>query len=123
MHLYIGNLPESVTDEKLRVMFEEFGQVRKAEVVLDKQTGRSQCYGFVEMPVKSEARHAIEGLRSKDAGAGPLRVRLLKPGDEFHQSAKRAGGTGGPSGGKSVYHGDLVPRGAGAIRRGGKRGG
>jgi RNA recognition motif-containing protein len=122
MHIYVGGLPEDVADEKLRTMFEEFGVVRSAVVVVDKKTGKSQGYGFVEMPVKHEGRNAIEGLRMKDLGAGPLRVKLLKPGDEFHQHAMNRGMAAGAGSGKTLYRGEPGPRGAGAIRRGGKRG-
>ncbi|MGA9118324.1 MAG: hypothetical protein WB699_03065 [Bacteroidota bacterium] len=122
MHIYIGGLPEDIADEKLHAMFAEYGQVRSAVVVVDKKSGKSQGYGFVEMPVKHEGRNAIEGLREKDLGAGPLRVKLLKPGDEFHQHAVGKGSALTAGSGKTMYRGDPGPRGAGAIRRGGKRG-
>ncbi len=122
MHIFVGSLPQDVTDETLRTLFAEFGEVRSAVVVMDKKTGVSQGYGFVEMPTKSEARNAIEGLRTKDLGAGPLRVKHLKPGDEFHLTAVNRGGASVHGGAKTMYRGDPGPRGAGAIRRGGKRG-
>lgn len=122
MHIFVGSLPKDVTDESLRTMFAEYGEVRSAVVVTDKKSGESQGYGFVEMPTKSEARNAIEGLRTKDLGAGPLRVKHLKPGDEFHQSAVSRGVSSVHGGAKRMYRGDPGPRGAGAIRRGGKRG-
>jgi RNA recognition motif-containing protein len=122
MHIFVGPLPENATNDTLRAMFAEFGEVRSAEVVVDKKTGVSQGYGFIEMPVKSEARKAMDGLRTKDLGAGPLRVRALKPGDEFHHNAVTKGNSGLQGGGKSAYQGEPGPVGAGAIRRGGKRG-
>ncbi len=122
MHIFIGSLPQDVTDETLRTMFAEYGEVRSAVVVIDKKTGVSQGYGFVEMPTKSEARDAIEALRTKDLGAGPLRVKHLKPGDEFHLTAVNRVGATVHGGTKTMYRGDPGPRGAGAIRRGGKRG-
>ena len=122
MHIFIGSLPETTTDESLRAMFAEFGDVRSATMVVDKKTGASQVYGFVEMPVKTEGRNAIEGLRMKDLGAGPLRVRALKPGDEFYSHAVDRGGAQVHAGAKTLYRGDPGPRGAGAIRRGGMRG-
>jgi len=122
MHIFVGSLPKDVTDESLRTMFAEYGEVRSAVVVTDKKTGESQGYGFVEMPTKSEARNAIEGLRKKDLGAGPLRVKHLKPGDEFHLTAVSRGVSSVHGGAKTMYRGDPGPRGAGAIRRGGKRG-
>ena len=119
MHIFVGNLPTEVTDAELRTMFEPFGAVRSATIGLDKKTGISQGYGIVEMPVKSEARAAVEGLRGKDMKGKPLRVRILKPDDPFRTMAKTGGH--GPAGG-SVFRGDSSYRGSGAIRRGGQRG-
>ncbi len=119
MHIFIGNLPTEVTDSELRTMFEPFGTVRAANIGIDKKTGRSQGYGIVEMPVRSEARAAVEGLRGKDMQGKPLRVRILKPDDPFRMMAKTGGH--GPSG-APVFRGDSSYRGSGAIRRGGQRG-
>jgi RNA recognition motif-containing protein len=124
MQLYVGNLPMKYTDEELRAMFEAYGKVRSASIGRDKKTGEAQGYGFVEMPVKSEARAAVEALRGKMMEGKPLLVRVLKPGDEFHshaisvQAATRSGGkiSGRP------FQGNLSPRAGAAIRRGGKRG-
>jgi len=123
MQVYIGNLPSSYKDEELRALFEPYGSVKAAAAVRDKKTGESEGYGFVEMPVKSEARAAIEALRGKELEGKPLRVRALKPGDEFHQHAMSVQGGGGM--GKipgRAFQGNLGNRAAGAIRRGGKRG-
>lgn len=126
MQIYVGNLPPELADTDLKAMFEAFGTVRAATIGRDKKTGNSEGYGFVEMPVKSEARAAMEGLRGKQIEGKPLRVRLLKPDDEFHMHAQnlhQAGKQGG-SGLKGVkrFPGDGSYRGSGAIRRGGKRG-
>jgi RNA recognition motif-containing protein len=126
MQIYVGNLPLELADTDLRSMFEAFGTVRAATIGRDKKTGVSDGYGFVEMPVKSEARAAIEGLRGKEIEGKALRVRLLKPDDEFHMHAQnlhQAAKPGGPGlkGGKR-FLGDGTYRGSGAIRRGGKRG-
>ncbi len=119
MNIYVGNLPTDVTDEELRKMFEPFGAVRSAAVGLDKKTGVSEGFGFVEMPVKSEARAAVESLRGKELKGKPLRVRILKPDDPFH-NAFRAGSGASSSPGK--FRGDVAYRGSGAIRRSGQRG-
>ena len=126
MQIYVGNLPLEFADTDLKSMFEAFGTVRAATIGRDKKTGNSEGYGFVEMPVKSEARAAIEGLRGKEVAGKPLRVRVLKPDDEFqqhaqnlHQGAKQGGP--GLKGGKR-FLGDGSYRGSGAIRRGGQRG-
>jgi RNA recognition motif-containing protein len=120
MQLYVGNLPPEMTDAELRALFEPFGTVRAATVGRDKKNQASQGYGFVEMPVKSEARAAIEELRGKDMQGKPLRVDAVKPGDAFFQHARDMHGTGKPTG--TGFKGPQGPRASGAIRRGGQRG-
>lgn len=125
MHIYVGNLPVAVTDEKLKTMFEPFGTVRGATIGKDKKTGDSQGYGFVDMPVKSEGRTAIEALRGKEMEGKPLLVRALKPGDEFHQHALNLQGAAHGGGGKvsaRQIQTNVGTRAAGAVRRGGQRG-
>lgn len=121
MQIYVGNLPESVTDEELREMFEQFGKVQAATVGRDKKTGVSEGYGFVEMPGKADARAAVDGLRGKEMDGKPLRVKILKPGDEFHSHAQNMQSGGGTKGIKPQRV-DPGFRGTGAIRRGGQRG-
>ncbi len=124
MQIYVGNLPAEFTDADLRALFEPHGAVKAATVGRDKKTGTSQGYGFVEMVVKSEARAAIEALRGKDVKGQPLRVRALKPDDEFHRLAMNlhggAQGKGKQSG--KQFRGNVPYRGSGAVRRGGQRG-
>jgi cold-inducible RNA-binding protein len=126
MHIYVGNLPEEVTDDELRSMFEQFGTVSGATVGRDKKTEKSQGYGFVEMRSKSEGRAAIEALRGKDLQGKPLRVKALKPDDEFFQHAQNLHGPGrmGPSAGKGgkLSRNDSGFRGGAVPRRGGQRG-
>jgi RNA recognition motif-containing protein len=125
MQIYVGNLPLSFSDDDLRSLFQPHGIIRSAAVGRDRKTGESQGYGFVEMPVKSEARTAIEALRGKEFEGKPLRVRALKPGDDFHDHALSLQGAskgGMKLPGKSFQGGNLGPRASGAIRRGGKRG-
>jgi len=121
MQIYVGNLPIEFTDEKLRSMFEVYGRVAAATIGVDKKTGVSQGYGFVDMPVKAEARAAIEALRGKELERKPLRVKALKPDDEFLKHAVALHRTPGTKGG-SQYRGDVSHRASGAIRRGGQRG-
>jgi RNA recognition motif-containing protein len=123
MQIYVGNLSETITDDELREMFRAYGEVRAATIGRDRKSGQSQGYGFVEMPVKGEARAAIEGLRGKEIGGKPLRVRALKPGDDFHQHALDLQGSGKPGAkvGKP-FRGEVNIRAAGAIRRSGRRG-
>ncbi len=119
MNIYVGNLPAEVTDEELKNMFLPYGTVRSAAIGIDKKTGVSEGYGFVEMPIRSEARAAVDALRGKELNGKPLRVRILKPDDPFH-NAFRAGANASATPAK--FRGDVAYRGSGAIRRSGQRG-
>lgn len=116
MQIYVGNLPAEFTDVDLRSMFESYGAVVAASI------GEAKGYGLVEMQKKSEARAAVDGLRGKEIEGKPLRVKVIKPGDEFHGYLRAQRGTPGAKGG-AQFRGDGSYRGSGAIRRGGKRGG
>lgn len=120
MQIYVGNLPVEFTDVELRALFEPHGKVISANIGKDKKTDVSEGYGFVEMPVKSEARAAIEELRGKEVGGKPLRVKALKPGDAFHQHAHNL--QGASQKGVPNFNAGKQARGTGAIRRGGQRG-
>ena len=124
MQVYVGNLPLSYSDDELRKLFEPYGAVRAASIGRDRKTAEPQGYGFVEMSVKSEARAAIEALRGKEIEGKPLRVRAIKPGDDFHQHAlsMQGGGNQGSKISGRPFQGNLGNRAGGAIRRGGKRG-
>lgn len=82
MNIYVGNLPYSTTDEELRVLFEEYGEVASASVILDRDTGRSRGFGFVEMPSQAEAEAAISALSQKDLGGRALNVNQARPRGE-----------------------------------------
>ena len=90
--LYVGNLSYSVTSSSLEQMFVEFGEVRSAEVIQDRDTGRSKGFGFVEMADENAAREAIKGLHEKEFDGRPLTVNEAKPREE------RSGGGGGGRG-------------------------
>ncbi len=86
--IYVGNLPYSTDDDELRGMFEEFGAVNSARVVMDRETGRSRGFGFVEME-ESGAGKAIEAMHGSDMGGRSLTVNEARPREE------RGGGGGG----------------------------
>lgn len=72
--LYVGNLPFSIGDGELQQAFEKFGTVRSASVILDRETGRSRGFGFVEFEESSSAQEAQQGMDGQDLGGRPLRV-------------------------------------------------
>jgi RNA recognition motif-containing protein len=100
--LYVGNLGYGVTDSDLAKMFEPHGTVESAQVIMDRDTGRSKGFGFVEMKTEQEAQAAIAALNGQDAGGRSLTVNEAKPRSE--------GGRGG-SGGRGGYGGGRGDRG------------
>jgi RNA recognition motif-containing protein len=91
--LYVGNLSYSVTNESLEELFAQFGAVQSAQVVMDRDTGRSKGFGFVEMAEENGAQEAIRGLNEKEHEGRPLTVNEARPREE------RGGGGGGGRGG------------------------
>jgi RNA recognition motif-containing protein len=92
MNLYVSNLPYTMTDEELQGEFAAFGNVSSARVVKDRETNRSRGFGFVEMPVESEALTAINALNAKEVGGRALRVVEARPKEE--RPARNFGGGG-----------------------------
>jgi RNA recognition motif-containing protein len=109
--LYVGNLSYSVDSSQLQDMFSQHGQVISAEVISDRDTGRSKGFGFVEMANDDEAESAIAALNGQDNGGRALTVNEARPREE------RGGGGGG--GGRGGYGGG----GGGGGSRGGYGGG
>lgn len=91
--LYVGNLSYNVTSQALEELFAQFGQVRSAEVIQDRDTGRSKGFGFVEMADDNAAQEAIRALNEKEHDGRPLTVNEARPRTE------RSGGGGGGGGG------------------------
>jgi RNA recognition motif-containing protein len=92
MNLFVAGLPYDLDDAELMEIFEKFGTIKSAKVAMDKETGKSRGFGFVEMPNDAEAREAIEGLNDISLGKKPLVVK---------QAEDRPGGGGGSRGGSS----------------------
>jgi RNA recognition motif-containing protein len=105
MKLYVGNLPFKTTDDSLRQAFEPFGQVSSAQVVVERETGRSRGFGFVEMPNDDEARKAIEGMHGKDLDGRNLTVNEAKPREAGGGGGRGGWGGGGGGGGRGGYGG------------------
>ena len=82
MNIYVGNLSYQCNDEELRQAFSAYGEVDSARVIMDKFTGRSRGFGFVEMPNDDEGRAAVEGLNGKDLMGRPLKVNEAQPREQ-----------------------------------------
>ncbi len=78
-NIYVGNLSFDTSEAQLQESFAAFGTVNKANVVMDRETGRSRGFGFVEMANDDEGNAAIEGLNGSDMGGRALTVNLAKP--------------------------------------------
>jgi RNA recognition motif-containing protein len=79
MNIYVGNLSYRMTDDELRDIFAEHGEVSSAKIIMDRETGRSKGFGFVEMPDNKQAQEAIEALNDKDISGRNLRVNEARP--------------------------------------------
>ena len=94
--LYVGNLPYSFRDGDLEQTFSEFGAVQSAKVMMERDTGRSKGFGFVEMGSDAEAQAAIQGVNGKNFGGRDLVVNVARP---MEPRPPRSGGFGGGYGG------------------------
>lgn len=95
--LYVGNLAYSVSSADLQDLFSEFGSVRSAQVIEDRETGRSKGFGFVEMESDEAAQAAINGLNGQQHDGRPLTVNEARPREE--RGPGGGGGRGGYGGG------------------------
>ncbi|OUU74132.1 MAG: RNA-binding protein [Methylococcaceae bacterium TMED69] len=79
MNIYVGNLPFSVRDNELSELFSEYGEVKSSNVIMDRSSGLSKGYGFVEMDDKNAAEEAIQYLNGKEVKGRELRVNEARP--------------------------------------------
>src|SRR5271155_2330446 len=93
--LYVGNLTYEVTDSALRQMFEAHGTVQSAQVIMDRDTGRSKGFGFVEMGSDQEAQAAIAAMSGKEFDGRALKVNEAKPREDRGGGGGRGGYGGG----------------------------
>ncbi len=119
--LYVGNLSYSVSNADLEQMFAEFGSVQSAQVVQDRDTGRSKGFGFVEMSNDAEAQAAIQGLHDKEHGGRQLTVNEARPRED--RPGGGGGGGYGGGGGRRGGGGGGGYGGGGGGGRGGRGGG
>ena len=94
--LYVGNLPYTVRDEDLQQSFGEFGSITSAKVMMERDTGRSKGFGFVEMGNDAEAQAAIAGMNGQSLGGRAITVNEARP---MEARPPRTGGFGGGGGG------------------------
>lgn len=115
MNIYVGNLLFDVTENELRELFEPFGQVTEVRLIMDKFSGKSKGFGFIEMPSKEEAEKAIEELNTKDLKGRSMNVNEARPKVDRSGGRRRRGfgrgrggrgrGSGRRSGGGERYRG------------------
>ncbi len=98
--LYVGNLTYDVTDSTLEQMFQPFGTVQSAQVIKDRDTGRSKGFGFVEMGTDQEAQAAIAAMSGKEVDGRQLTVNEAKPREDRGGGGRGYGGGGGYGGGR-----------------------
>jgi RNA recognition motif-containing protein len=113
--LYVGNLAYSVTDSTLEQLFAAHGSVQSAQVIMDRDTGRSKGFGFVEMGSDQEAQAAIQAMNGKEIDGRTLTVNEARP----KEGGGGGGGRGGPGGGRGGSGGGGGYGGGGG--RGGRR--
>ena len=127
--LYVGNLPYTVRDEDLQQAFSAYGSVNSAKVMMERDTGRSKGFGFVEMGNDAEAQAAVEGMNGQSLGGRSLVVNEARPmearpprtgGGGFGGGRSGGGGFGGGGGGEGGFR---SPYGGGGRRDGGGGGG
>jgi len=122
--LYVGNLPYSVRDNDLEQAFSQFGTVSSAKVMMERDTGRSKGFGFVEMGSDAEAQAAINGMNGQPLGGRSVVVNEARPMEARPpRSGGYGGGGGGYGGGGGGYGGGGGGGGYGGGGRGGDRGG
>jgi RNA recognition motif-containing protein len=122
-NIYVGNLVWDATADDLLALFQKYGAVARAQVITDRETGRSRGFGFVEMDNDEEAQKAIDGLHNTPFRGRPLTVNEARPRDDAGGGGGggRGGRGGGGGGGRGGYGGGGGGRGGGG--RGGYGGG
>ena len=118
--LYVGNLPYTVRDEDLQQSFGEFGSITSAKVMMERDTGRSKGFGFVEMGSDAEAQAAIAGMNGQSLGGRAITVNEARP---MEARPPRTGGFGGGGGGYGGGGGSGDRSGGGGYGGGGGRSG
>lgn len=117
MDIYVGNLSYSATEEDIKEFFSAYGEVKSVRIIMDKETGRSKGFSFVEMPNADEANAAIEATEGAEFQDRNLRVNEAKPRENNRGGGNRGGGGfnrgGGNRGGGGGFNRDGGNRGGG----------
>ena len=114
MNLFVAGLPYDLDDAELMEIFEKFGTVNSAKVAMDKETGKSRGFGFVDMPNSVEAKDAIENLNDISLGKKPL---VVKEAEERGSSGGGGGFRGGQGGGGGGFRGGNSGGGGGGFNK------
>ena len=88
-NLYVGNLSYDTTEDTLRTLFAEYGEIESANLITDRYTGRSRGFAFVEMATEEEAQAAMSGMNGKEVDGRELKVDNAKPRTERRESRPR----------------------------------
>ncbi len=115
--LYVGNLSFSIDETSLQQMFSEFGSVTSAKIIMDRDSGRSKGFGFVEMSSAAEAQAAIQKMNGHEVEGRALTVNEARPQEPRNFGGGGGGGYGGGGGGRGGYGGG---GGGGGGNRGGR---
>jgi len=104
MNIYVGNLVFDVSEDDLKEAFEQFGEITEVRLIMDKYSGKSKGFGFIEMPSKEEAEKAIEEMNGKEFKGRAMNVNEAKPKtDRGGRGGGGRGGFGGGGGGRGRY--------------------
>lgn len=95
MNIYVGNLSYNLTEQELRDIFSEYGEVSSVNIITDKYTGQSKGFGFIEMPNQSEAEEAISAINETSVGGRNIKVNEARPREERPRGDRPRGGGGG----------------------------
>lgn len=105
MKLFVAGLPYDLDDAELEEIFEKFGKVNSAKVAIDKETGKSRGFGFVDMPDRTEAKDAMDSLNEISLGKKPLVIKEAEERSGPPSGGNRGGGGGYNGGGGGGYRG------------------
>ena len=105
MNIFVARLDYGITDDDLRTAFEAYGEVESAKIIMDRETGRSRGFGFVEMPNDDEGKAAIEDLNGAELNGREIAVKESEPREKRGGGGYGGGGRGGYGGGGGGYGG------------------